>query len=382
MMQLVVMDCVPAEQQSRKLREYLSSLGAKNLSEETNPDIDADVAEILPHLDVVAGLPIEQDIEVALNCIVSLLITTSRTEDGALVKQMCQKMESDLFKGHDATLLHILSNLFYGFHHCAKYQFQIYCSMLKIAARSGLVKSMITDLNRLKEWFKMWNLTVEEQRVCLRQLHTALSQGQDADALSKVMFELLSTYTTDADALKAKDDAKQCVKSALNDPDTYIFDHLLNLKPVQSLSKNKDLTYQLLEIFVSGSLRDYSSFYHKNKVFIESEMKLSHEILTQKMRVLTLISLCENKTEVNLNDVSTAINLSVGEQLDEFIIKAVQSRAIRAKIDQVQGRLIVGGVKNRRFTDAHWEQLRSKLDHWSHSLKQVKKYMESIVVEN
>ena len=65
------------------------------------------------------------------------------------------------------------------------------------------------------------------------------------------MFELLSTYTTDADALKAKNDAAECIKAALSDPGIFIFDHLLALKPVQSLSKER--IYELLQIFVSGT---------------------------------------------------------------------------------------------------------------------------------
>lgn len=375
-----------AEDQSKQLREFLRSLGAQ-VGEEAKVDIKEDMNDLVSHIIFLAKLTSDPEIEMVLNSLISLIVTVPRDDSDGIVKKMCELLQSDEFKGREATLLHVLSNLFYGFSGAGKQQYQIYCTMLSIAAKSSLVKSMITDLNRIKEWFAVWKLSVEEQRICLRQLHAALSQGQQADELSKVMFELLSTYTTDADALKAKDDASECVRSSLADPGTYVFDHLLSLKPVQSLagagSSSHELVYQLLQIFVSGSLRDYEKFYSSNKTYVDSTLKLSHENLSKKIRVLTLITLCENKTEVPLQEVAEALNLTVGDQLDDFIITAVQSKAIRAKIDQVHGRLIIGGVKNRRFSTQHWEQLRNKLEGWSTSLKQVKKYMDSVVaVEN
>ena len=80
-----------------------------------------------------------------------------------------------IFLGKEATLLSVLSNMFYGFISVPEHQFKTYCTMLQLAARSGLVKLMITDLNRVKEWFEEWKLSVEDRRACLRFLHSALS---------------------------------------------------------------------------------------------------------------------------------------------------------------------------------------------------------------
>lgn len=143
------------------------------------------------------------------------------------------------------------------------------------------------------------------------------------------MFELLSTYTTDADAVKAKDDAKECIRSAIADPGTYVFDHLLSLKPVQSLSRDK--IYELLQLFVSGSLKDYVQFYENNKDFVTNTLSLSHDALVHKMRVLTLMTVCENRSEVALSELATVLMLTEGEELEEFIIKAVQSKAVKVR---------------------------------------------------
>lgn len=55
---------------------------------------------------------------------------------------------------------------------------------------------------------------------------------------SKVMIELLGSYT-ESTASQAKHDAQRCIVSAIADPNTYLMDHLLTLKPVKQLEGEK-----------------------------------------------------------------------------------------------------------------------------------------------
>lgn len=52
----------------------------------------------------------------------------------------------------------------------------------------------------------------------------------------KVMTALLRTYT-DEDAAHAQDDARECVRTAIIDPKSFSFDHLLRLSAVKHLKK-------------------------------------------------------------------------------------------------------------------------------------------------
>ena len=52
------------------------------------------------------------------------------------------------------------------------------------------------------------------------------------------MIELLGSYT-ESTASQARDDARKCVITSLADPNTFLLDHLLTLKPVQSLEGDK-----------------------------------------------------------------------------------------------------------------------------------------------
>lgn len=81
------------------------------------------------------------------------------------------------------------------------------------------------------------------------------------------MIELLGTYTEE-NASQARTDAHKCIVSVLADPNTFLMDHLLTLKPVKFLEGEP--IHDLLTIFVSEKLSSYINFYNKQKSFVDS----------------------------------------------------------------------------------------------------------------
>lgn len=86
-----------------------------------------------------------------------------------------------------------------------------------------------------------------------------------SDIAAKIMIELLSTYTTE-NAIQAKKDAQRCIVTALADPNTFLLDPLLSLKPIMTLEG--ELIYELLNIFVKEKLTKYIQFNNEHKDFI------------------------------------------------------------------------------------------------------------------
>lgn len=82
------------------------------------------------------------------------------------------------------------------------------------------------------------------------------------------MIELLGTYT-DENASYAREDAIKCIVTALADPNTFLLDPLLSLKPVRFLEG--ELIHDLLNIFVSEKLSSYQAFYNNHKEFVHSQ---------------------------------------------------------------------------------------------------------------
>ncbi|XP_044167090.1 eukaryotic translation initiation factor 3 subunit M-like, partial [Acropora millepora] len=166
----------------------------------------------------------------------------------------------------------------------------------------------------------------------------------------------------------------------LGQPNVFVLDFLLTLPPVAALQG--EVIHELLNIFVSGRLSDYVEFYEKNKDFVDS-CGLPHEKNLHKMHVLTLMSFGESKSEVSFDDLAEEFNISA-EEIEEFVIEAFRSKLIRAKVDQVNKKVVIRfSLKeegcHRTFGANQWQELRNCLEDWRQSLTSVLNSMHSVV---
>ena len=116
----------------------------------------------------------------------------------------------------------------------------------------------------------------------------------------------------------------------MGDPNTFLLDHLLQLKPVKFLEG--ELIHDLLKIFVSEKLEGYQKFYENHREFI-SELGLKHEDNLTKMKLLTFMQLAETKSEIRFGEIQQ--HMQIGEsEVEEFLIDVLKTKLVRAKIDQ------------------------------------------------
>ena len=105
------------------------------------------------------------------------------------------------------------------------------------------------------------------------------------------MVELLGTFTTE-NASEAREEAQRCIIASIKDPNTFLLDHLLSLKPVKFLAG--ELIHDLLNIFVFERLEAYTKFYNGQKEFAIG-LGLNHEDNMRKMKLLSFMQMAENR---------------------------------------------------------------------------------------
>lgn len=148
-----------------------------------------------------------------------------------------------------------------------------------------------------------------------RLLHDVL-KDTDTELAAKVMIELLGTYTAE-NASYAREDAMKCIVTALADPNTFLLDPLLSLKPVRFLEG--ELIHDLLSVFVSEKLPSYIQFYQNHKEFVTSQ-GLNHEQNMKKMRLLSFMQLAESNPEMTFQQLQE--ELQINEQdVEPFILE-------------------------------------------------------------
>jgi len=302
-----------------------------------------------------------------LNSIVSLIIQVPQTDPNIhkLVNVFCEKLVQSPSSKTGLLSLRVLQNLFEGLGENKSLRYDVYFTLISIAGKTNQIHLVPTDIEKIKTWFT-GGVGVEKFQNLYRLLHEVLLQTKNSEHASKVMIELLGTYTEE-NASHARSDAQKCIVSSLADPNTFLMDNLLTLKPVKILEGEK--IHDLLTIFVSEKLSAYLQFYETNKQFVDG-LGLSHEQNQKKMRLLTFMQLAESKKELNFDTVQKELLIAEGD-VEPFIIEVLKTKLVRAKIDQLSKKIIVSSTMHRTFGKPQWQQLKETLAIWHANLQKV-----------
>lgn len=363
---------VNVDDQCLELRAYFKGFGA-DISDEQCPDsLALNLQEIIAVCDVCFKEASDADIEAVLNSIVSVIAVVDAAEGEALVNAFCDKLSKAPSNRMGVMSVRVLQNLYEALYPTCALRFDVYYNLVKVAAKTDMITSVFSDLNKVKSWLTDLNVPVPRVQKLLRLLHEALIEGKHSELASKVMIELLSTYTED-NASQARDDAHRCIVSCLADPNTFLLDHLLPLKPVRFLEG--ELIHDLLTIFVSEKLSAYLQFYQANKDFVSS-LGLSHEQNLHKMRLLTLMQMAETQREIGFDALQQELQL---QDVESFVVEALRTRMLTAKLDQMGRKVMVATTVHRTFGRHQWQQLKDILVQWHERLHLVENSMDRVV---
>lgn len=196
---------ISEEDQAAELRAYLKSKGAEISEENSEGGLHVDLAQIIEACDVCLKED-DKDVESVMNSVVSLLLILEPDKQEALIESLCEKLVKFREGERPSLRLQLLSNLFHGMDKNTPVRYTVYCSLIKVAASCGAIQYIPTELDQVRKWISDWNLTTEKKHTLLRLLYEALVDCKKSDAASKVMVELLGSYTED-NASQARVDA-------------------------------------------------------------------------------------------------------------------------------------------------------------------------------
>jgi len=366
---------ITEEDQASELRAYIKSKGGEISEENSEGGPYVDLAQIIEACDVCLKDD-DKDVESVMNSIVSLLLIVETEKQEALIESLCEKLVKFREGERPSLRMQLLSNLFHGMDENTPVRYTVYCGLIKVAATCNAIAFIPTDLDQVRKWIVDWNLNTEKKHTLLRLVYEALvdcKKRHSVELAAKVMVELLGSYTED-NASQARVDAHRCIVRALKDPNTFLFDHLLALKPVRFLEG--ELIHDLLTIFVSAKLISYTKFYESNKDFIDS-LGLSHEQNMSKMRLLTFMGMAVEFKEISFDTIQQELQIGA-EEVEAFVIDAVRTKMVYCKIDQTQRKVVVSHSTHRTFGKQQWQQLFDSLSAWKQNLTTVKTSLQAL----
>merc|ERR1719333_1787211 len=254
-------------------------------------------------------------------------------------------------------------------------RYHVYYYLVGLAGKTNQLATVYTDMATTRAMFKQSEppLSTEQHQKLYRLLHEVLLASGRSEEAGQVMVELLGTFTTE-NASQAKEEAGRCVVASLADPNTFLFDHLLSLKPVKCLQG--ELIHDLLNIFVSEKLEVYIKFYEKNKSFVDG-LGLKHEDNLRKMKLLSFMQLAENRSEITFEEIQSSIQIGE-EEVEEFLMDVIMTKLVRAKLAQDSGVVYVSSTMHRTFGPGEWQQLHQLLSSWRNNIHTVKDQMHHV----
>lgn len=350
--------------QLEELRTELNKLNA-NIDPKGPQDTSDNLLEVVKHAGLIGNLKSNTEVEVMLSSISSLIVCVPADRAFEVVSKFCEQLTPERFGGEGwrspaGAAARVLSNLFHGFAKIGDIQQVVFERLVVICHRARLISDVDTDIAVIDGHMKNWGTNREGRQRILRALHAALLHDERADQAAKVMLELLGTYTA-ADAPAAHEDARECVRTAVVDPKSFSFDHLARLDAVHHLEKADPLMHEALNLFISGTLKDYQAFVKRNPTFVSEKLRVNEDILVKKMRLLTLMSIAEKNPVIKLSELSSELCLPDDEELEEFIIEAIQVNAIAGKVNEVERTFSVASYQHRTFGREQWQGMRARL---------------------
>lgn len=291
----------------------------------------------------------------------------------------------------------------------------IYKIWLRVAGVSGCLDEVPHTIDEVREFILKWGLTGEpeeaymwqslfEQLAILSQkpkaaLATNISANkqQIVDLTNKVMLEMLKAANVVLPSVEEKSKiAKQCILHSLRDKQTYLYDSLLENKIMEHVKHTPD--YELLEIFTKGMLSDYRRFTQSShgQTFLSAIHRDAgvdpSPFLERKIRQLTFIELAaqclEGKRSGKLSEASISLsklreNLELRDDIavEEFVIDAIRTNMVKAKLSQRDQKVIIHHATPRQFTRAHWEELSARLAIWKEQIGQINQGFHNIINE-
>lgn len=209
-----------------------------------------------------------------------------------------------------------------------------------------------------------WSIGQAERR----PLYKAIAL-KDGSRKQKFTLLLLQTYgessSIDAEGLEA---ANEAAVGAIRDPVTLFHEQrsMLDTPAIKALASHAKALYGLLEVFQEGKLEDYRAFPNKDAVL--AKYGLNEEECTRHMRILSLCSLAAETEEVPYDVVAKTLDVSPDE-VESWVIAAVSSGLLSAKMDQIQQKIMVERSVVRKFDMDQWKALQSQLHLWKTNLK-------------
>eukprot|EP01097_Dermamoeba_algensis_P006324 TRINITY_DN3957_c0_g1_i1.p1 TRINITY_DN3957_c0_g1~~TRINITY_DN3957_c0_g1_i1.p1 ORF type:complete len:401 (-),score=94.93 TRINITY_DN3957_c0_g1_i1:253-1455(-) len=388
-------DLASEEEQVTELLRFYYKIQAKEKNEKVNDQIDLKgeastlvkenkTRELLEKV-IDPRFPLftmgtELEIEVCFNVTCSLL----RKLDSQSVTEVVKKMTTTLVanKTERSTLrLKILNNLYNMFDPDSLSRYEVFYNIVQYAHESKNAELVTPHFAKAENWLRIWKVSVEHRRNLYKLFYRVLKEIEPSLESHKYLVKHLSTVeANDAAGLQEViPDAVTAAVEAIQLPEVFQCDHLLEIPAIAQLEKSSNEThvklFQLLKLFAVERLDSFYAFHQKNPNFLQS-VGLAYDDCLRKIRLLSLASLAAESEEIPYSAIAKTLQIEESE-VETWVIFAVSGKIMEAKMNQVRRVVAVERCTQRVFTQVQWKQMSTRLHTWKDNVTNLLQMLQS-----
>lgn len=251
-------------------------------------------------------------------------------------------------------------------------RFSLLASTITLASSAGLVAKIVdTILPKIDTFLRQWQMGIPEKRKMYKVCYEALKNADMPEKAFAFNVKQLSLYNgaTAEEFDSIEQAAVNVIVQAIRLPKLYRFDTLLELDAVKRFeTKDGDyrLLFELISIFVRDDLAVFSDFSKSNQKLL-TKYDINVAIAEDKMRLLTFASLGIDSPDLTYDMIASALQISE-DLVEEWVIRAISSGLVDAKINQLKSSVAIYRSTQRMFTREEWQPLSERINIWKENI--------------
>ncbi|UZO25815.1 uncharacterized protein OCT59_018073 [Rhizophagus irregularis] len=255
----------------------------------------------------------EKEFEAIFNLLIAILKSASPDTHPTLIKS---SIESLVVNQNDKAIqkLKVLQNLYNTLEYASPLRYDVFLTILDIAAKNDEIDTLLLQLSRLDTWVKEWAISTNQIRELYMTVSNRLKEAGELKLSHDFLLKHLATYSSSDDLSTAKPAVIRAVTEAIQLPEILSFEDILELHVAIQCLKSEEKLFDLLKVFLNGNLKEYKAYVDKNPDDVE-KFGLSIEDNTRKIRLLTLASLASENVsrEISYETIAKALEIEESE---------------------------------------------------------------------
>uniref|UniRef100_K3WBJ5 Eukaryotic translation initiation factor 3 subunit M n=1 Tax=Globisporangium ultimum (strain ATCC 200006 / CBS 805.95 / DAOM BR144) TaxID=431595 RepID=K3WBJ5_GLOUD len=324
-------------------------------------DHAAVVAAVAPKVDALLAHDAETDVEGTFSMLFDVLRQLPAADAAAEAKKVLAAVTA---KQDEKALLRlrIATSLFNKSVALPELRFDALIAVITFASKTDNVELVASYFDDVESLFAAKSLSPEKRRQLFLTIADVL-QASDATSLKVLLFleKYLTTFAAgDKDVASGKAVAVRTAKLVLQQPVASFIARIdLLANPVVAALKG-DKLYELLEIVSTKALAEYLAFYKSAGDAFFKDNGLDAAQLEATMRLFTLSTLPTGFNEIAYAVVAKALVIKEDE-VEQWVVKAITSNVVSAKIDQLKRTVVISRTLQRGFGAVEWKEIDVKL---------------------